>query len=420
MSTRIRWRHPAPRQAGLTLIELIVAMAIMLAAIAAASTVFVAGASLVSNSQRQVEDNGNARIAADQIVSAIQSAGFGALGGVCVNNAGAAKFVSPIFGADGNTSPSAGALNTNALPDTTTTSPAMVAGTDDLWVVVPDRNALEQANKTSVAANACHCVNPKTGAAPPLPGAMTVLAQSVAASTSPLPVLCTGSLSATAGAEGNQLLVSNGSSAALLTVSSIAAAETCSPVTAGTFTYAESALAAFSDSAAKGFQAGDMVFGVKVLHFYVGTDPTTAAPALYEAAGAPTGTVDYLGRPFQGTSIVTSTPGVEDLQIAYGFDPTGSGNPDSYVWQAGMTPVPYGASPPYPGLGTAPLVALRITVVTKSAKIAVDARGADSLTANALYARPAVENHAAGAPDGYQRSSYVRIVGIGNMTPGAI
>jgi hypothetical protein len=299
--------------------------------------------------------NDASRMGGEMITNTVRLAGWGAPGGVWVNAGGTATLVSPVFGNDG------GPL-----------------GTDDLWVIVPERKVLRES-----------CVDAWASAMVTTAGA-----------GGPLRVTCNGNFLA-----GGNLLVSNMKTAALITAISfpnanqIQFAETSTP-------------AGFSDAPARGgFSQGDLVFGARLYHFYIAIEPSSHRPALYSVRGKLA--QDASGRPFSDDpkGDVTVQNDVEDLQVSYGVDTNLTGNPALYSYTNTLPSCP-GPSPicVTPGLRT-----MRITVVGTSRRVFTNKSGVTNKTS--VYTPVSVENHTpAATPDGYRRSIYSERVELSNMS----
>jgi Tfp pilus assembly protein PilW len=361
------------RARGLTLLELIIAMAIMMLGIAAAGMLLLAASRTVRTAETALVLEDSARLGMDAILRPARIAGFGSPGGVFVKNGAdpAAKLVNPVFGLDGTTG--VGQEPAQAGP--------VGNQTDDLWFIVPENNVMGVAGTDRFAA--------------------TTLATAAPASTSPLAVSNTGGF-----AVGDLLLVSNTTSSALITVVAPLTADTTNAGvhTAGGLSYAEKTLTGFAPSKVKAFQANDMVFGARLVHFYIGA--SAGQPALIQETGA-LGT-DAYGRPFVSGANVQTYAGIEDLQVAYLVDPGATNDPNQFVAQNGLVPT-----------YTPGVRALRISVVARSAAVARDTDG--KVRTGAAFMPVAVENHAStGVVDGFARSLYQRRVELPNLAPGVL
>lgn len=355
---------------GLTLVELTVSVAIMMGAVAAAASLMIAGSRMATNNELRGTAEDSARLAMEAVARSLQTAGLGSSGGLWINHGGP-KRVNPVFGVDGTT-------GAGASPATPTADE-----TDDLWLVVPDRNSLRET-----------CVQP--GAA----------AVSFTSGTGALSVNCVSSF------ETNDILMAtNMTSGALLTPPLTLTAPSGNPGTSGyvpgTIGYQEATVSGFSDSPASGgFSPGDLVLRVGLQRFYVAPNPSNHnRPALWLASGKLG--VDALGRPFtdsgSGTSARLVQDNIEDLQIAYGYDLSGQGDPATYTFEDGRDPA-----------FSAQLRTLRVSVVATSARPVRDPSGALR-----PFRRLAVENHALPTPvpdpDGYDRILFIRRIELPNM-----
>ena len=370
-------------QRGFTLLELMIAATIMLLAVVIAGSVMMAGVLLTRNAEQRVQESDEARMAMADIVKNVLSAGHGAGAGVYVKGVGdgSAQLYMPIFGMDGATG------NGNGLHSAATPLAAANA-MDDLWVIGASPNTLLES---------CH----DRGAA----STVTV------AGTGILNVVCTGSFAA-----GDQLLVSNMDKAALITNANPAAT---------TINYAESSSGISDSPEHGGFQVGDMVYGANVVHYFVKKD-ATGTPGLYKTTGAltgtaptgtyPTGPYPLAGRPFQdldqGTLVANH---VEDLEVVYGFDTTGDGNPANFTWTNGLSPQVTGT-----GLTPVTLRAVRVSVGVRGTNLVYD--NEDHVLLNSTTQPLMIENRYATQPppDGYKHMMYTRTIELPNLNPGSL
>lgn len=346
------------RQRGFSLIELLIAVAVMLTAVAAVSYLLISTSRMKHNTENAIESTDAARLALEAIARDVRLAGMGAPGGLWVSQTGTPTRVNAVFGLDG-------------------TAEGTEFERDDLWLVLPGANALRES-----------CVDR---------GASTSV---VRAGTGPLAVTCTGSLRDT-----DLLLVSNMASAALLTGLVLTPEQ---PGVAGGIDYDESDVTGFSNAPERGgFQVGDLVYPVTLVHYYIAPDPATSRPALYRAEGKLQ--ADAEGRPFsdvEGSARQVQSD-VEDLQVAYGFDAVGGSRPEDYAFQHGL------------GAAYAPgLRSLRVNVVARGWKAQRTAQD----TQLAGLKPVSVENHAVDSlpEDGLRRGLYTRRVELPNMAPGAL
>lgn len=400
---------------GFTLIELMISIVIMLVAVAMAGALLMAGTNLSTTADQKIAEADDARIAVNEIVKNVLLAADGAPSGIYLNfPSGSPQLYSPIFGQDGTQN----ADGSPGVGDATGTW-----NTDDLWLVVPDKNAMREG-----------CV---AGSSTGDDGAATIV---LAKGTGKVTVRCTDTFNT-----WDTLEATNMSTAALLSPPlTLTAAQAGPPYVPGLIDFAESAVPNYSDSPSKGgFQLGDEVFRVSVLHYYVRRDPK-GIPGLYVAHGAlggsqPGGTYPdapypVIGRPFHdydpagnsgagaADTGVLVQPYVEDLQIAYGLDNTVpvSGDPARFTWQNGF-PAQLAANPVSPALR---LRALRISVVVRTQNEIKNSHG--DILLGAETQRPQVENHylppdpAAPAADGYRRIISSRTVVLPNIAAGSL
>lgn len=341
---------------GFTLVELLVSMAIMVVAIAVASILLMEGSRMTRRGEEIADTNDASRVAGDAIVNQARMAGMGAWGGLWVGIGSSPTKVSPIYGTEGG------------------------AGTDDLWLVVPNRNAMRES-----------CID--------LGAATTV----VTPGTGVLEVNCVASL-----AGATLLMATNMLTGAILSPNFTFTAP--SSPTPARIDYAERTVSGFSNAPQKGgFQVGDMVYPVTVYHYFIGVDFTGAKSLLREQgtrnAGGAAGDPPFVA--VAGTSSVVQS-GIEDLQIAYGFNTTGTESAANITFANAV------ASSWTQTIG---LRSLRISVVARSKRAVLDGAGRPVLSAD--LAPMTVEGHTApGVPDGFRRTLYSRRVELPNMAPG--
>ncbi|RKH59501.1 PilW family protein [Corallococcus aberystwythensis] len=355
---------------GMTLLETMVAAALSIIILTAATALLLAGGRVVHNTEHVADSHDNARLAGETLLSAVRQAGAGMSEGLWMVSGGMPLRINPVFGGDG--------AGTGVLAATTTGNAPVTDGSDDLWLVVPDRNYLGR-----------DCA----------PGAaMTVLKPGTGA----LEVNCVGTPTGTPPANP-MLVASNMKSAALLTQTSV----TSTPPTA-TVTYQESGVTGFSNAPHKGgFQKGDLVYPVRLLHFFIGTHAGTGRKALMRAEGTPGS--DASGRPFMdmGDPVVVQDF-VEDFQVTFGVDATNTGDPARYDFQHGL-------KPDYtPGLRS-----VRISVVATGRAPRRDNQNQSVLSEDLPLA---VENHTppAGPADGYFRSLFSRRAELPNLAAASL
>ncbi len=346
---------------GFTLAEMLVAMAIMAVVIAMTGALLVAAVRLARSSELKTQAVDTARSAVDAIAASARQAGMGAAGGVWVGKAGTAVLTNALYGLDGTT------------PPTVTTFER-----DDLWLVIPHKNAMRQS-----------CVKVGAAAVVTLPGTGTLNVNCVS-SINPTPAIAPSPM--------NVLLASNLRTAALLTNPTY--------VTATTIGYTEAAIAGFSNAPEKGgFQGGDMVMPAMLVHYYIQVSARTGNPDLYRSWGRVAN--DAYGRPFSDSTISELlVQNVEDLQFAFGFDTALTGDPTGYVFRNGLLPTQ-----------EAGLRSLRITAVSRSATALRDSNSSTLLN----LAPVAAENHSPTATrDGFYRTTYTRRIELPNMAPEAL
>ncbi|MBN8228948.1 PilW family protein [Corallococcus macrosporus] len=355
---------------GMTLLETMVAAALATIILAAATALLLAGGRVVHNTEHVADSHDHARLAGETLLSAVRQAGAGMSEGLWVVSGGTPQHINPVFGGDGAGSGVLAATTSGNLPGTD--------GSDDLWLVIPDRNYLGR-----------DCA----------PGAAMSVVKS---GTGPIEVNCVGTPSGAPPANP-MLVASNMKSGALLTQASV----TSTPPTA-TVNYLESGVPGFSNAPHKGgFQRTDMVYPVRLLHFFIGTNPVNGRKALMRAEGTPGG--DVSGRPFldMGDPVVVQDF-VEDLQVAFGVDATNTGDPAKYAFQDGF-------KPEYtPGLRS-----VRISVVATGRTPRRDTRDQAVLSEDLPLA---VENHtpAVVPADGYFRSLFSRRAELPNLASASL
>lgn len=364
-------RVPASRR-GMTLLETLIVVVLASIVIAAATALLLAAGRVVHNTEHAADSHDNSRIAAESIMGLVRQAGAGAPGGVWAMKNGVPVRISPIFGRDGTT----GAGTTGNVPTDD--------GSDDLWLLLPDANYMGEP---------CSQVNGQpSGAAVPV----------VQAGTGALQVNCTGSLR-----PGALHVASNMTTAAFLSDVQLVPQ---TPGTPGRVTYTEQG-ANYSNAPEKGgFQKGDWVFPVRLVHFYLAPNPRTGRSALYRAEGRLM--QDALGRPYSdavATPPVLVQDFVEDFQVAYGFDAGNTGDAKDYVWQHGLSP------DFVQGLRT-----VRVSVVATGRSPRRDSRSVAVLSDD----KPInAENHvrpAAVAADGFYRSLFTRRLELPNLAAASL
>ncbi len=427
MSRRAQQISSAGETRGMTLIELMVSMTIMLVAVAAAVAVLSNGVRLANNNQLIIESNDASRMALEYMARLVRNAGVGAGGGVYVWTGAGPQLVPPVFGTDG----------TGPYP------PGPPTVSDELWVVVPF---------AGTSSNLSPVLNPMTGQelvctdGAPLPG----VTQGGFASGG-LRASCTSIFTASAhpppDAPPAQLLVVNPTTSQGALITNFNVTPESLPGTAGTIS-GYPGQGTLSNSQ-QGFHIGDIVYPVQVMHFYVGQAPpgstycdaamNICAPVLYVANAVPnTGG----GFPFVDAAAPAAprvvAPYIENLQVAYFVDPGLTSDPSQYLVSntypaGGFT----GAAPCPPCTVTGPLSlrSVRLTVVSRTGPSAVLS---SDMTEAAIIASTGntspcnttglgfsnitpliVENtFCESGYFGYRRSAYGRRVEIPNMLPG--
>jgi len=393
---------PHRGERGFSLLEVMVASAILAAVMAFVASLVLTTANINRKAAVRVAQADMARLALNEVVGRVRLAGNGAPGGINVVTNGVIQRLSAISGIDGTT----GEGGEHTPVDN---------GTDDLWLVVPSRDQL---------GHACPQGGSAIGSAVPLLRVPDV--------SGPLEVLCDTFFN-----EGDLLLVSNMQTAALL--SRTVKLGAAPPAVA----FAEQETSGFGnlDDKSKRFTAGDTVYPVRLLHYYVRDNVNhRAGPALVRSVGKidgaepggayPEGPYPRQGRPFidgEGYEEVVAD-NIEDFQVAYGFDLTGNGGfdyttgTDSLDWtnKDGLSPA-YAGDGPVRTEGAATLRAVRLTVVVRGDRKAITASGSELLSLDqAPLAK--VENHeiADRLPDGYDRMQLTRTIYLPNLSPGSL
>lgn len=351
---------------GMTLLETMVAMALTAVIIAAAAALLMAGGRVVHNTEHVADSHDAARLGGDAVMNAVRQAGTGSSGGVWLVQDGASVRTNAVFGRDGTTG--AGTAGNVQTAD----------GSDDLWLLVPHSRYMEAP---------CSEQDGEGGAAVSI----------VQSGTGELSVNCTENLEL-----DMPHLASNMTGAALLT--GVAITLPAQADTPGRLSYAEQGQGGFSNAPEKGgFQRGDKVYPVRLLHFFIGPHPVTGRPSLLRTEGVLD--TDDVGRPYSdsGADPVVVQEGVEDLQVAFGFDTTGTGDPAQYTWRHGL------GSAYEPGLRT-----VRVSVVGTGTRPRRDMQSQDFLADDTPMA---VENHTRANPpaDGFFRSLYSRRLELPNF-----
>ncbi len=364
------------------MIELLIAAGIMVIAVAVAGSLLVAVFSMARNAESLSDDMDDARIAGETIAKAVQLSGLYVPGGIYINGGATAPTLSfPVFGMDGTSGQGGGGGTTvaNIYPDSC----------DDIWVIWPDPNAMREA-----------CQDPGAG-----------VVVTTAATSGKLSTECP----LTTGALGAPLF--NPANTDFAVVANMNTGALISKVTASLpsgnmiLDYSESGTANFNDApTGPGYQVGDVVYRARVTHYFVKNNPKTNHPALMSHEGL-VGTDATTKRPLTDDPAwpdIIVQDGIEDLQIAYGFDTTNSGDPTQYTFQNFLAPEFNAATP---------LRTIRINVVAVSASKDTNAKGDATLVQETPIQ---VENHTTftGLPTGYRRVLYTRRVELPNSAPG--
>ncbi|MDP1825944.1 MAG: prepilin-type N-terminal cleavage/methylation domain-containing protein [Archangium sp.] len=340
---------------GMTLIELMVSMSILVVVVAMTTTIVIQGVNVSRRGHEITDANEAARMGGEALTSALQSAGLGMSGGVYVAHGAVVVRTSPVIIVNSTTGP------------------------DELWVVRTHRQALLES-----------CVDEGAATTVQRSGFGAIFAR------------CSGGLT-TAGLSGggltaaqNILMATNMSSGALLTNPVF----TASPpgVSLG---FDESGVANFADHPQRGFQKGDLVMPVRLEHYFIA--PFNGVPSLMMEPGR-------VGSVSQGFA-PTGTPrliqlGVEDMQFAIGSDPTFSGDPAQITWANG----PLGPNF-VPGLK-----AVRVSLMTRSLRTLRASNGTVLLTNETSPQN--LEDHVIPlpvVPDGFRRTLYTRRVELVNL-----
>jgi hypothetical protein len=356
---------------GFTLIEIMVSGGIMIVAVLATCMMLVEGQRFTRNTEEVAKSNDSARVAGELIVSALRIAGMGGNLGLWINNSGTPRLISPIFGND---------------------NIAAAGSTDDIWMVLPDRTAMLKSEQ---------CVS-ITIAGFTRPGGAASLVQGGAGGA--LQVNCTLGLLPAGIAPPPMLLVTNFSNPGVLltgpTMNQLADGTSGAPV--GQIGYNEMGLANFPP---RPYQLGDMVYGAYVVRFFVKQD-ANGRPGLYRQTGLLTGNTPPAFIPTTINEGLVQED-IEDLQFAYGVDPSGLNLPDNYTFTDG-----------FPDGFTRPLRSVRVSVISIHERRMVNG---DS-TGIQIYQPIRTENHdVSGAPlDAFRRSLYTRRVELTNLSPGAL
>ncbi len=370
---------------GMTLVEVIMALGITIVAVAIASSLVLQGAYMTRQGEETANNNDASRFAGDLLASSLMSAGLGAPDGlfVALQSGLSSHRVLPVM-----------AVNNPAC-----TQPAAGVCPDELWVVVPHRNALRNP-----------CVDTGGG----------VMVQKVFGGA--LELRCGPSFTGF-----SVLMATNMVRGALLSNPTIDLTGTWPRISA----YDELGNGYSNAPDRGGFQVGDVVFPVTLVHYYVANidngvpgdlvgdaaklhTPANPAPsALWSRQGKVAAAFAAGAVPF--TDVAASQrlvqSDIEDLQLAFGFDSKGQSDPNDIVY-GGWDKVWSDAFRPN-------LRSVRVNVVSKSVRRVLNSSG--EVNTSTLYKPVVVEDHAPSTtPDGYSRNFYRRRVDLPNMAPGNI
>lgn len=262
---------------GMTLIEVMISVGILVAVVTMTMSIVIEGVRVSRRGQQLADANDAARFAGEQLVHAVQAAGFGMGNGLYVSHGGVVVRTSPIM------------VINNA------------AGPDELWVVRTHRASMLQS-----------CTD--DGAATTVQGS----------GFGDMLVRCGVYDGSGTGTTPDLLLATNMNSGALLsnpTFSAVAGGENLA--------YAESGVPNFGPDPNRGFQKGDLVMPALVERYFIGA--VNGDPALMVQPGT-IGTVAQGFAPTGNARLVQLN--VEDLQIAVGVDPTVSGDPANVTFSS--------------------------------------------------------------------------------------
>jgi prepilin-type N-terminal cleavage/methylation domain-containing protein len=366
---------------GFSLVELMVSVVIMAVAIAATLSVVLSLSTMTHNAELYGDDDDRARMAATHMQRAIEGIGLFTPAGIWVNGgATTPTLISPVFGHDGTTG--GGQATGGSLTVT-------ADKTDDLWMVVPDRNAFREG-----------CVD--TGAA-------VSVTKTQAGGTGALVTQCLGAI--TTFATTDTLVAANSTTGALLSPPLVFATSGAN----GTIGFAEQAVGNFAPAPTPGvgFGVSDVVYRVQVYHYSIKVNPQTGRPGLCRhlgIVGLETGALAALKRPFledpaQGDDFVMDY--IEDMQVKYLFDnPAAPGDPAQYTVADSMPP----------NFNTAtPLRSVRVSLVGVGLRRDHDTSGGNGV---ALGPLPVENNTVVGPNDGFRRTLYVQRLELPNIAPG--
>lgn len=357
---------------GMTLLELMVAVAILVVVVAMTTQVIISGVNMARNGNETGEGNEAARLAGDTIALQARLAGMGASLGLNVLANGAPRTISPVLAVNSTTGP------------------------DELWVVAPQRNVF--------GAGCDDKASPTPGYDM---GAAAVVQQSLA--TGILPVRCSQTLTLPA-----TLMVTNLSSAALIRAISTSAG-------GAQINFSESTAVTgqgFTNNYRRGgFTAGDLVMPVNIYRYYVAPFGPNNEPTLMVGQG-----VVNTGAGFPFTMVANSerpiVGPIEDMQVQFGIDPSDGDDPGNIVWRNGA---PCGGTCYSDALGKYEPGARSIvlSIVSRSRRLLKDTAG----TGNIAGLVPiSVFDHIIAAPvaDGMRRVKYERRIELPNAAPGSM
>lgn len=356
---------------GMTLLELIVAMAILVVVVAITMQVIVLGVNLARNGNEAGESNETARFAGDTIALQTRLAGMGASLGLNVLANGSPRTISPVLAVNSTTGP------------------------DELWVVAPQRN---------VFGAGCDGTSPTAGYDV---GASAVVQQSL--NNGILAVRCSNTLTFP-----STLMVTNLSSAALIRATGTASS-------GAQINFAESTAvtgSGFTNNYRRGgFTAGDLVMPVNIWRYYVANYGPNNEPTLMVGQG-----VVNTGSGFPFTMVVNSerplAGPIEDMQVQFGVDPSDGDDPSSVVWRNGA-PCSGTCFSDSQGRYEPGARSIVLSIVSRSRKTLKDTSGTGNL---AGLVPMSVFDHVIGSPvaDGRRRVKYERRIELPNAAPGSM
>lgn len=349
---------------GMTLLEVIIAVAITSVVMALAVSVVGSGVRVARQGEQTVGSNEAARTGMEMILRDLRAAGTPQ--GIWVTQPGGTPFlIHSIF-----TQAGSGGLS---------------AAIDDLWLVVPRSVAL-QGNCTTAGSAAAVTLSG--------PGTLNVTCTTPFATTDILLVTNFGAGGRPADAVGPIADPMTGGGALISGLTFSVAAS--GPI----ITYAESATPNFSSAPHKGgFQKGDLVMPVDIIRYQVRPNALTGRPELIRARGGlntagVTGTAPFsvaAGAPEQ------RFPDVDDLQVAFG-----TGTPPNLTFTSAHN-ILFSST-------TSPL-AVRLSVVGTTPRPILDDHQKIQ-----EFGPVTVEDHVPSPTfDGYRRSVYRRRIELLNM-----